>query len=70
MADVIYAVVGKSDNKVRNLIEVNDAVPENEQWRPQEDEIAVKISVWHFNEWVWNGSEFTYTPPSPLTIME
>ena len=48
MADVVYAVVGKSDNKVRNLVEVNDAVPENEQWRPQADEIAVKISAWNF----------------------
>ena len=70
MADVIYAVVGKSDNKVRNLITMDDGVPDNEQWRPQADEIAVKISEWHFNEWVWNGSVFTYTPPSPLTIME
>ena len=70
MADVMYAVVGKSDNKGRNLITMDDGVPDNEQWRPQADEIAVKISTWHFSEWVWNGSEFTYTPPSPLTIME
>ena len=70
MADVIYAVVAKSDNKVRNLITMDDGVPDNEQWRPQADEIAVKISTWHFSEWVWNGSEFTYTPTSPLTSME
>lgn len=70
MAEVVYAVVGKSDNKLRNIVMVDDDKPPSEIWKPRSDEIAVKLDEYDYTKLIWNGSVFTYTPPSPLTILE
>jgi|TARA_R110000824_G_scaffold248188_3_gene437297 hypothetical protein len=64
MPDITYAVVGKSDNKVRNIVLVDDAVPGVEQWQPNDDEIAIKIDPIEFSMWTWDGEKFFYVPPS------